>query len=367
LHFVLQEKGCAAGDHVVRARGAWFGNRSISAEVDLEVGIYEVLPKIEASRDADAPAVEEVVVKVAERNPQKLRQIGLNYDIANAKGANELTEEQKKKHEQKKKEAVEKKKKKAEEDAKEKEDFENWKKEEKADYEAWKRERARQAKAAPKEDVGKSDTKDDDSKPENKDDEIKIEKRDNEAKGATKSARDEPVDVKVEAPTPPTAAAVKTDEAEEIKIGAPSPSTVAEETPRVNDEATTTEPNKNDTNLNPKPKDNSNYNETRLPPDTDDVHLPHYAVSHGPPSMLNGPGPYSRHPGSVYGDPAPPAPRSTHGAADSTPKTWNAVCVLGLRVYSQDPSVSIKLVKPKDVEEGAILDVDGDTMAGATM
>jgi hypothetical protein len=49
------------------------------------------------------------------------------------------------------------------------------------------------------------------------------------------------------------------------------------------------------------------------------------------------------------------------------PKPWNAVCVLGLRVYSQDPEVSIKLVKPKDVEEGAILDVDGETAAGATM
>jgi hypothetical protein len=36
-------------------------------------------------------------------------------------------------------------------------------------------------------------------------------------------------------------------------------------------------------------------------------------------------------------------------------------------VYSLDPEVSIQLVKPKDVEEGAILDVDGDTAAGATM
>jgi hypothetical protein len=40
--------------------------------------------------------------------------------------------------------------------------------------------------------------------------------------------------------------------------------------------------------------------------------------------------------------------------------------VLGLRVYSQDPKVSIKLIKPKNEEEGAILDV-GDVAAGATM
>jgi hypothetical protein len=319
-----------------------------------------VLPKIEASRDADAPAVEEVVVKVAERNPQKLRQIGLNYDIANAKGASELTEEQKKKHEQKKREAAEKKKKKkkkkAEEEAKEKEDFENWKKDEKADYEAWKRERARQINAAPKDDDGKAGTKDDDSKPE---------KKDAEAKDEPKPDADEAVEIKVEAPTPSTVAEGKTVEAEEIKIDALSPSTVADEKPEVKGKPITTEPGKNDTNIDLKPEDNDD--EVRIPPDTDDVHPPHYAVSHGPPSMLNGPGPYSRHPGSVYGEPAPPAPRSTRGAADNTPKTWNAVCVLGLRVYSQDPSVSIKLVKPKDVEEGAILDVDGGTMAGATM
>jgi hypothetical protein len=309
-----------------------------------------VIPKIEASRNADAPAVEEVVVKVADRNPQKLRQIGLNYDIANAKGISELTEEQKKKHEQKKKEAAEKKKKKLEEEAKEKEDYENWKKEEKADYEAWKRERARQAKAAPKED------------------DIKTKPKDGETKEEAKSTPDEAAEIKVEAPTPPTAGEVKTDEADEIKTDAPSPSTVAEEKPEAKDQAATPEPDKKD----PIPSSITEHkpnaaDEPHLPPDADDIHPPHYAASHGSPSILNGPGPYRRHPGSVYGDAAPPAPRSTKGDDDKTPKTWNAVCVLGLRVYSQDPSVSIKLVKPKDVEEGAILDVDGDTMAGATM
>jgi hypothetical protein len=335
LHFVLQEQGCEAGDHIVRARGAWFGNRSISAEVDLEAGIYEVVPKIEAFRDADAPAVEEVVVKVAERNPQKLRQIGLNYDIANAKGASELTEEQKKKQEQKKKEAAEKKKKKLEEEAKEQEDFENWKKEEKAEYEAWKRDRVRQSKLAPQEV---------DSKPETQND---------EAKDVPKLALDQPV---------------------EIKVDAPSPSKVAEDHTEVKDEPTKTEGNDGATKTDVKdeatkiePAEKEPAPEPKPETSDDDTHPPHYAASHGPPSMMNGPGPYRRHPESVYGLPVPPPPRSEHAPADNTPKPWNAVCVLGLRVYSQDSEVSIKLVKPKDAEEGAILDVDGDTMAGATM
>lgn len=56
----------------MRVRGAWFGNRSISAEVDVEPGLYEVVPKLVARREADSPDVHEVVTKVAERNPQKL-------------------------------------------------------------------------------------------------------------------------------------------------------------------------------------------------------------------------------------------------------------------------------------------------------
>lgn len=45
----------------MRARGAWFGNRSISAGVDIEPRVYEVVPKIVAKRDPDAPDVHEVI------------------------------------------------------------------------------------------------------------------------------------------------------------------------------------------------------------------------------------------------------------------------------------------------------------------
>lgn len=36
---------------------------------------------------------------------------------------------------------------------------------------------------------------------------------------------------------------------------------------------------------------------------------------------------------------------------DDVLKPWNAVCVLGLRIYSLDSDVSIQLIKPKDNEE----------------
>lgn len=347
---MLQEQNAEPGDHIVRARGAWFGNRSISAEVDLDVGIYEVLPKIEASRDGDAPDVHDVVTKVAERNPQKLRQIGLNYDIANAKGFDEPTEEEKKEKERKKKDAADKKKKKLEEEAKDKADFEAWKREEKAEYEAWKKEKERE-KGKGKTTSKEGDTKDDTKESEAKKEDLPV---------ATEVKDDKPEKNEQSTPVEPPAA----------KDESASPSTAVEQKGEA--KVDTTEA-KEDNDTKTKPSDGADASDDEAPQHTpEDEAPPQHPLP--PASMIDGPLPYrpmyGRHPDSVYGDvpPPPPPPQQVSGPpADNSPKPWNAVCVLGLRVYSQDPEVSIKLIKPKDAEEGALLDVDGDTAAGATM
>ena len=67
-------------------------NRSVSCEVDLEAGRrYEVLPKITATRrhrndGSRGRPPPDVVREYAEKNPQKLRQVGMAYDLAHAKG-----------------------------------------------------------------------------------------------------------------------------------------------------------------------------------------------------------------------------------------------------------------------------------------
>lgn len=354
----MQEQGSVAGDYIIRARGAWFGNRSISAEVDLEAGVYEVLPKIEASRNKEAPDVPEVVTRLAERNPQKLRQIGLNYDIANAKGIFELSEEQQKKKEQRKKEAIEKKmkdeeakeKEKAEFEAwrKEKAEFETWKKEKQAEYEAWKNEKNEHETKGDAEEADKSEEvpKDNDTLPEQR------------------SAADAPKDADhdTEQPTSPDA---------EDTPNAPANLTI-----QLKDSPDKTEPATEPTHEPHDPSHNSGGDHTP----TSEIFLN---------SPYNSPSPQPRSPYQPFppppryhSQPPPefrryPHPRGNHvysGAPPprdvpqtQEPKPWNAVCVLGLRVYSQDPEVSIKLVKPKDDEECAILDVDGETAAGATM
>ncbi|KAF2786476.1 cysteine proteinase [Melanomma pulvis-pyrius CBS 109.77] len=302
LHFLLQEENTPSGEHIVRARGAWFGNRSISAEVELQPGKYEVLPKIVASQESDSPEVQDVVKKLADRNPQKLRQIGMNYDIANAKGIVEISEEEKKKKEAKAKEAKEKKIKEKEEAEKEKSEFEQWKKEKKE----------REAKAG--------QTKEED-KPEPAASEEKAEV--SESKPAAESSAEDKKATKAESESDSS-----DDDTEGTSSVVDLPNSKASAAP-IQDK---TEP------------------ASGAGPD-------------GPPAYgasLDGPA-------SVGGDAAPQPAANAPPAADNKQNPWNAVCVLGLRVYSKDPEVSIKLIKPTTAEEGAVLDADGATQAGATM
>ncbi|RAR11821.1 cysteine proteinase [Stemphylium lycopersici] len=350
LHFILQEKDAAAGDHLVRARGPWFGNRSISAEVELEAGVYEVLPKIVATRDADVPDVQEVVSKLAERNPQKLKQIGINYDIANAKGVFEQSEEERKKKEQKRKEAAEKKAKEKEAEEQAKADFEAWKKEEKAEYEVWKRKKERKEKergARSKEDLKDSETQTEQSE-------------------TTTSSTD---DTKNEgaAPSPLSPSIPKKDKTQNDTVDL----AIRTADPEGNISTTTTNDTTSDTPDTSQEITTSLHSPTN-PESNSTAHTP--ATSETPDSLRPSPPPPPQpphfHPSNIPSPVSPPpvgpqlTPSAT-AAAKEEPKPWNAVCVIGLRVYSFDPEVSIQFVKPKSVEEAAFVAVDGDGVAAA--
>lgn len=373
LHFILQEKNAAVGDHLIRARGPWFGNRSISAEVNLEPGVYEVVPKIVATRDPDEPEVLEVVKKLAERNPQKLRQIGLNYDIANAKGVFELPEEDKKKKEQEEKEAAEKKAKEKEAEEKEKEEFEAWKKEQKADYEAWKKRKEEKANEETKEQAPESKENVKDSKTQTEQGDVpKDPAADSEhKKDGTPPSAPEGNNTDETAGLPP-----KTTDSEPKPLTADTPTTVPEITTKdANEPTLPSDTPSNSTSLDPTPTSSASASAStpQLPSAAADpapeLHLPPPPAPHtssSRPSVSYDDVPVQGNP-PVYGDgdgPVPPPPPPQPPKSDNELKPWNAVCVLGLRVYSLDAEVSIKLVKPQSVEEVAILDVDGGTQAG---
>ncbi|KAF4986831.1 hypothetical protein FGRMN_10649 [Fusarium graminum] len=120
LNFLLKSPGEKTPICSVRPVHQW-DRRSVNCEVELEPGTYEVIPKIVAERYVFLPTVQAMVKRAADNNPQKLRQIGLQYDLAHAKGGildedealrkKKETEKQKKikgkKKEQKKKQMAE--------------------------------------------------------------------------------------------------------------------------------------------------------------------------------------------------------------------------------------------------------------------
>jgi hypothetical protein len=73
-------------DYTVRSQSSYLISRSVNAEVDLEPGRYHVLMKVTAYRDGDHPSTEEVVSRLAPTRREKLVQMGLSYDLAHAKG-----------------------------------------------------------------------------------------------------------------------------------------------------------------------------------------------------------------------------------------------------------------------------------------
>jgi hypothetical protein len=70
--------------------------RSVTADLELEAGEYHVLMKVEATRDTDAPAVEDVLRNNVKERRDKLLRIGFAYDLAHAKGEIKETDEEKK-------------------------------------------------------------------------------------------------------------------------------------------------------------------------------------------------------------------------------------------------------------------------------
>ena len=87
LHFVLRKQGSQTGNYICGARPVREKtDRSVSCEIDLEKGQYEIVPQITAERRVNKYSVESLVPQYANFNPQKLRQVGLQYDLAHAKG-----------------------------------------------------------------------------------------------------------------------------------------------------------------------------------------------------------------------------------------------------------------------------------------
>lgn len=98
LQFRLEKEG--EEDYIIRSRTHYLMARSINTDITLDPGRYYVLMKVTAYRNTVAETAEDVVRQVASERREKLVQIGLSYDLAHAKGLPIETEQEKRKREE---------------------------------------------------------------------------------------------------------------------------------------------------------------------------------------------------------------------------------------------------------------------------
>lgn len=301
LHFILQKKDSEPGDYVCRVRPKtedfFRDNRSVSCEIDLEPGVYEVLPKITA-RKSGKSTVESVVALLADAAPQKLRQVGLSFDLAHAKALkSDLAREQ---------EAEERKKKKAEEK---------------------KKEEAAKAKAEEEKKVAEKAAKGNDKKKSTKDE------KEEKAEGDKPKKEDAKGDEEKEKASEEVKAKMEEEEDEESdedeELEGEADGTAAKEDEKPKKESAGSD------------GEDSDDSQTEGHPDTDEKDSTAGEAEEG----------------EVSGETAG-GPDDEFVPEDGSGASWNAVCVIGLRVYSQDSSLTITLADPKNAEEASSVAVN---------
>lgn len=83
-------------DYLVRSQTPYRMRRSVNVELELEEGEYDVRVKIDAARWEDVLPIEQVIRNSAKDRREKLIRVGLAYDLAHSKGKIVETAEEKK-------------------------------------------------------------------------------------------------------------------------------------------------------------------------------------------------------------------------------------------------------------------------------
>ena len=407
LHFRLNKDG--EQDYIVRSHGNYSMSRSVSTDLELDPGTYSVLMKITARRWQEDDTPEDIIRANVKVRQNKLIQTGLAYDLAHAKGEIRETEIEKQGLQERelKKRAAEKKKQYATKREEKLKDWQRGKREKAREKrqtkrrEEYERKKAEKRKAA---DPGKGSiagdaaaAKVDDAatplEPANGASvavgvEGEIEKQ--AAAGATEDKTGEPAPNPASLPSPPAEPKAGETKAEETKStfnGGPL-ETISEDAKPTDGTlagGTFVAPNKEEegpaTSTDQSATRNSQQFEAALrsiPSLTvNDTPAP---TSEAPPPSVAAPSTLAPNDDYQYDSDASfdssidsildfPAQADDADAEDEAPPTdegedntefendpWNAVCVVGLRVFSKDGVCSIEVIRPRQEEE--VLDLD---------
>ena len=411
-------------DYIVRSHGNYMMDRSVSVDIDLEPGTYSVLMKITAKRDTSKSTPEQVIRESCRDRQEKLLQIGLAYDLAHAKGQIKETEDEKKVRLEReaKKNATDHQKRRADLRARWLKDWETGKKRyarnkrhAKRMEEHHKKVEARKAvakAAVQKEDVKSAAAGASNTKIADQAENVNSPGTTETVKQDTPATTDEPsTEAKFDTTKPEETKPTVIDSGASGSAGAKeindTPTKVEEGVPEQQDGATTTDEGKKD--------DNTTDQQSNKDPAPEDKAAQFEAALKNVPSAIeDGTAAAGAAPGTMPVAGTEPAPSAAAGdddwehdslasfassivtdldysqlypieeaAAPTELPTnvnpdeedeltefrndpWNAVCVVGLKVYSKDEGLSVSIVRPKsEDDEETPLDLD-DNSKGAS-
>lgn len=391
LHFRLDKDG--EQDYIVRSHGNYSMSRSVSTDLELDPGTYSVLMRITARRYQGEVTVEDVIRKNVKLRQGKLIQTGLAYDLAHAKGEIRETEAEKQERQERelKKKAAEKKKQYA------------TKREDKLkDWQRGKREKAREKRHAKKKEEYERKKVEKGKGPEPAEsvagDATAVQTNQAtapEAVGGTTTAAGVEANIEKQAtagaiedktggPTPDPASLPDSTKAEESKPDKAPLGTIAENTNQTVADDASVAPNNEEkvsaTSADISTAQKSQQFEAAL------KSIPSVTVN-GAPAPGEAPPPSIAVPSTlapnddyqydsdasfnssidsvldfpaqaddVVAEEEPSLPDGEDEDAEFENDPWNAVCVVGLRVYFKEGSCSVETIRPRQEEETLDLD-----------
>ncbi|KAL9607557.1 MAG: hypothetical protein Q9167_007539 [Letrouitia subvulpina] len=341
LQFRLEKAGEAG--YIVRSPSNYSMSRGVSADVDLDPGTYSVLMKITAKRWTGDPTPEQIIRNSCMDRQEKLIQVGLSYDLAHAKGQIKESEKEKQAREarEQSKKAADHQKRRAELRA---QMLKNWevgkkrvariKRHAKRKEEYFKNKAEKEAAAT----SGEGGDLEDEKTQEDKDRDEGVGEEPTTHAGSEPENIEAPADEATAPPSPPPEGADETVEAD--KAGE-------------NDTAEKPE--------DPEEEEEADPNGGSGPAGVDENDEWEYASDASFNSSIVT---ELDLPDDAAGEEVTEAPPATEEVDEENASfeddPWNAVCVVGLRVYSKDKGLSVEVVRPKNEEDEADTPLDLD-------
>ncbi|KAH6959673.1 hypothetical protein BKA56DRAFT_637552 [Ilyonectria sp. MPI-CAGE-AT-0026] len=350
LHFRLHnQESPDAEDYIVRSHENYFINRSVSVELpDMPTGKYVVYLKVTGERDSSLKSVEEVVKReCSERvENEKLAQVGYAYDLAHSKAWDDIDKE--KRHANR--EVAKKQTEKNEEKKQQRRDV--W---EAAQHVREKAEKEAQAKAeaeakAVEEKTAEAKASDDDISPEKKKSEVesKAEDTKTEEKSSEKSAskdNETPSVVDKERGSEENSKQQGTEDSEKL-----DPKNVDESNASVSTSSPMATPKSQDSSIDVSTEKKQENKQAVSRPaydsagDSSDSPVEDWEELYSSDDMTRKP--------HITPRQAPTHRDDYDTEEEKMPDPWNAIGIIGIRVYSKDEKLELRTV----MEGGELLE-----------